>query len=980
MFANIVLTLASFAFSPVVQGGDALEPYNFRLEYSPGSGPKIDTTTGEFYFSDFTINGRKLIWPLECNSTVETPTGYRKAYGTSINATVVDDGGKTYQIDLLAQAQSIIWSVSQLPPNSEFIIRARLYSKTPTVRLLSPPQASFGAPVIQTSIGDPDFYCDLAYDAVNDRTYKIEPKLLGNIGSAMPDGSRLFEWRGTTSASGEANANVINVTYFAYAHELKLAPGCITPASGERAISGWRSRGVSADGDNANDLLLEAKFINENLRQFGLNYFIIDDGWQKKDAAPGAARSLAADPARFPNGLAAVASQLRSLGLRPGIVWFPQMAENASAAGLLEHINKTPVGGEELGPFLLNSGNADAKSVMASRAKKFVEDGFELLYLDGQREYVAILKNVEQEDLKKFDATKSYRSGIEEIRKAVGAGVAIACGALLSKTHLTYGIVPPPQDELWGLFDLIKTGKAVSSDRDGFITFGSTVGRNARGSGVIARPEPDTVRVGGKLTLDEARAWASLASLSGQAIILNESLRTLPAERIDILKRVLPVAPIRNAYAPPDVISPRAVFLWREMSNETSLVVGYFKYHSKESEIEYWFHSDRTLKYLSNTERFDYWSNRFLGRVTPETYNQLYIPDGECAVVATRKARPHPFVISTSRHVTQGVLDLKEEKYDEASMTLSGVSEVVANDPYELRIVMPDREWEIANIESSAADPNSKAIVENRLARVRLVSQESKSAEWKVKFKKTARVPGAPERSAWQITNLSAKPGREPSIHLEWSAEKSPTGMYLIKRDGIMIAAALSNSFVDSWSSLSFGESYAYEITAVDDEGHEGPPARIVVKTVQPPRVKLVNFGYDQRRSAAPPVGINQTIKNTPLILGGIEYKEGIGVAPPSILDIPLRGATGSFVATVGIDDMVGKFGSATITFFVDDKQTFQTPVLRGGEKPILVRFRIPRGEKLTMRVEEAGDGWDSDFVDVIEPEIRVVAPPKKNK
>jgi hypothetical protein len=40
--------------------------------------------------------------------------------------------------------------------------------------------------------------------------------------------------------------------------------------------------------------------------------------------------------------------------------------------------------------------------------------------------------------------------------------------------------------------------------------------------------------------------------------------------------------------------------------------------------------------------------------------------------------------LSTSRHITQGLIDVLEERFD--GQTLSGKSLVVADDPYELRI------------------------------------------------------------------------------------------------------------------------------------------------------------------------------------------------------------------------------------------------------------------------------------------------------
>jgi len=49
-----------------------------------------------------------------------------------------------------------------------------------------------------------------------------------------------------------------------------------------------------------------------------------------------------------------------------------------------------------------------------------------------------------------------------------------------------------------------------------------------------------------------------------------------------------------------------------------------------------------------------------------------------------------PVLISTSRHIRQMAFDIKSMAYDAGQRALSGVSRAVANDPYQLRIYLPD--------------------------------------------------------------------------------------------------------------------------------------------------------------------------------------------------------------------------------------------------------------------------------------------------
>jgi hypothetical protein len=107
-------------------------------------------------------------------------------------------------------------------------------------------------------------------------------------------------------------------------------------------------------------------------------------------------------------------------------------------------------------------------------------------------------------------------------------------------------------------------------------------------------------------------------------------------------------------------------------------------------------------------------------------------------VLAVRPAAIHPQVISTSRHVTQGMVDVSEEKWDDATKTLSGRSKVVAGEAYELRIVTGNRNT-VPVIKLSTADMAADVKVaiipdDNSLIRVQIGTPESREVSWSVNF------------------------------------------------------------------------------------------------------------------------------------------------------------------------------------------------------------------------------------------------------
>jgi len=69
----------------------------------------------------------------------------------------------------------------------------------------------------------------------------------------------------------------------------------------------------------------------------------------------------------------------------------------------------------------------------------------------------------------------------------------------------------------------------------------------------------------------------------------------------------------------------------------------------------------------------------YLGNIKSKL-SQTLAP-ASCKVLAVRPRKVYPQVISTSRHITQGLMDVKEESWNPDKRTLSGTSAVVKGEP-----------------------------------------------------------------------------------------------------------------------------------------------------------------------------------------------------------------------------------------------------------------------------------------------------------
>jgi hypothetical protein len=96
--------------------------------------------------------------------------------------------------------------------------------------------------------------------------------------------------------------------------------------------------------------------------------------------------------------------------------------------------------------------------------------------------------------------------------------------------------------------------------------------------------------------------------------------------------------------------------------------------------------------------------------------------------------------VSTSRHITQGIVDVVEQRWNSQRKILSGKSKVVGSDPYELRIFAPtDGEHRKVNsVNISRADKQAGVTIKTRQTgpevRITINSPKNRLVCWEILF------------------------------------------------------------------------------------------------------------------------------------------------------------------------------------------------------------------------------------------------------
>ena len=83
---------------------------------------------------------------------------------------------------------------------------------------------------------------------------------------------------------------------------------------------------------------------------------------------------------------------------------------------------------------------------------------------------------------------------------------------------------------------------------------------------------------------------------------------------------------------------------------------------------------------------FAFWSQQYVGLLKGQDRLSLKLRGGEAAMVSVRKQQDYPQVISTNRHMMQGMVECHDIKWDSKAKTLSGRVDVVGGEDFVLTV------------------------------------------------------------------------------------------------------------------------------------------------------------------------------------------------------------------------------------------------------------------------------------------------------
>jgi hypothetical protein len=498
-----------------------------------------------------------------------------------------------------------------------------------------------------------------------------------------------------------------------------------------------------------------ADFAARELQPFGFDFLQIDDYWQDGKRRNGPAKVFIRHNPEgpYPDGLKPVSQHLANLGLTTGLWWMPFAGDRDDPffadkqAWFVHRADGTPYWAR-WGGTSLDMTHPAVRDYVAKVARQISEDwGCQYFKMDGlwtgiAAELLYVNNAYKADDLgeavfhqPEVTPIEAYRSGLRLVREAAGDDV-FFLGCNVSQNMRSFGAS-------MGLLDAMRIGPDNGWQWNG-LTRGPWHGANRWFlHGRVWHNDPDPVYVRASMPIEHARLLCSWVAISGQLTVASDWLPDLPAERLDLFKRILPNH--GRAARPVDVFEHEMPLAWLVTDEQGGVrrdVVGLFNWQEKEpAEIE--IRAERLgLPAADSYVGFDYWAGEFLPRFSGALKARL--EPGSCRVLAIRPSAAHPQIISTSRHVTQGIVDLSDEHWDAASRTLSATSQLVANDPCEVRVVLPDgngfrRVSRVEMIGDGSGRTTATVAEEPAGLRLTLKSSSSGAVRWRVQFAATQK-------------------------------------------------------------------------------------------------------------------------------------------------------------------------------------------------------------------------------------------------
>jgi melibiase-like protein len=517
------------------------------------------------------------------------------------------------------------------------------------------------------------------------------------------------------------------------------AAGKINNARIHSLVNGWCSWFYTLSKVSENEVLLNTEFASKYLKQFGLEYIQIDEGYQRWHGDWQGNE-------RFPHGMKWLANKIKAYGFKPGIWVSPYVISEPTVVfqnhpewllkntdGSLKRVgnwpeNAQPPADENPKRYCLDITHPEAAKWLHGLIETIVDEwGYEMIKID----FVAwsILAADRYHD-PTMSSAEVYRRGLEIMRDAAGEKCHILdCGpgattvglidSMRIEADVNYGF----SESAWDTYFLHEASSASAAAKRYYFHKRTWIN------------DVDHICID-LLHDQQAQAAATIIAMSGGNMISGDRLTQLDISKLEIIKKILPSS--GEAATPVDLFDSdrQSVFVVRIKRQFGEWTIAAFFNPSLEQPVEKRFSLKRLWLDPHKTYlAFDFWKQQFVGEITGEV--NLTIEPGSVTLLSVHEKAGKPQFVSTDRHVTQGAIEIENVNWDETEQTYFGTSRGPLHSSHSVSVYIPQQHawtWSGSALFRDH-DSYSLKLVNKNIIRVHVNFEKSDKVKWEINMK-----------------------------------------------------------------------------------------------------------------------------------------------------------------------------------------------------------------------------------------------------
>jgi hypothetical protein len=516
--------------------------------------------------------------------------------------------------------------------------------------------------------------------------------------------------------------------------------GKVNNARTRSIVNGWCSWFYTLSRVSEDEVISNTEFAAKHLKQFGLEYIQIDEGYQKWHGDW-------EGNDRFPHGMKWLANKIKENGFKPGIWISPYIISEPTEVfqkhpgwllkkmdGSLKRIGnweegEEPPADENPKRYGLDVTNPEAAKWLHDLISTIANDwGYEMIKIDFMAWSILAAERYHDPTL---SSAQAYRKGLEIMRSAAGDKCHILeCGpgattvglidSMRIEADVNYGF----SNTAWETYFLHPASSASAAAKRYYFHKRTWIN------------DADHICMD-LLNNQQSEAAATLIAMSGGNLISGDRLAQLDTYKLDILKKITPS--FGEAATPVDLFDDamQSVFALKVKKSFTDpvawTVVGFFNasltetVEKKFSLQRLWLEPNKT--YLA----FDFWKQQFIGELTGEI--KVSVQPGSVVLLTLHEKSGKPQFISTDRHVLQGAVEIENVSWNESGKTISGISTGPLNTSHNVFVYVPQPHpwtWSGSGLFQDH-DSYSLKLVDNNIIRVLVNFEKTDNIKWEIK-------------------------------------------------------------------------------------------------------------------------------------------------------------------------------------------------------------------------------------------------------